>query len=577
MNVLLLSMPDSFEHMPTVAIRMPNGALTSLAGNVDPHHRVAVADLVLVQDRVRETVERLVCEFQPDVVGLSVMTFQRRTAGRIVQLVRTLKPHAKFVVGGYDPSLAPEAYMCGDGRGGPESAGKSRGRDGAVPRRGLTGDPAIDDGSSVPDIDFIVRGEGEVPFRDLLSAIERGSGFQNIAGLTWRTTSWSDAAPELVAVAAGVTDGTTIDFDGKVRTGHSPVRTRARFRPPETTWTVNPDRPVHSLGNGEVRLPGRSARVLKGYTLMGRQVDVIETSRGCTYDCSFCSIIEMRGRNFHTYTFDRVLADIRDAREHGARVIFLVDDNITLNVGRFGALCQAIIDASLNDLDYMVQAMTSAIANHGETLAPLMRKAGFRYVFLGIENILAGDLAFLKAAAKNAERVDGHTVGNATIKAIGYLHRNKMLVVGGLIVGNPDDTRESIEANLRFAERYVDWPYIQHPTPYPRTPMTRDFIARDLIVNRRLHEYDGTTAVVKTDSLDADEIEFMRWRAERWMKTRHIPAVFRHDPWFVMTHWSRMLAHTFRGSNWKTALGLESERKAFERYKRMRNREREYL
>src|SRR5690348_1722274 len=73
MNILLLSMPDSFEHMPTVAIRMPNGALTSLAGNVDAHHRVAVADLILVQDRVRETIDGLVRKLQPDVVGLSVM------------------------------------------------------------------------------------------------------------------------------------------------------------------------------------------------------------------------------------------------------------------------------------------------------------------------------------------------------------------------------------------------------------------------------------------------------------------------------------------------------------------------
>src|SRR5579862_868995 len=82
MNVLLLSMPDSFEHMPPVAIRMPNGALTSLAGNVDPHHRVAVADLILVHRKVRETVTRLVREIEPEVVGLSIMTFQRRTAGR---------------------------------------------------------------------------------------------------------------------------------------------------------------------------------------------------------------------------------------------------------------------------------------------------------------------------------------------------------------------------------------------------------------------------------------------------------------------------------------------------------------
>ena len=76
MNILLLSMPDSFEHTPTLTIRMPNGALASLAGNIDPHHRVSVADLVLAQSSVRRTVEDLVAEVRPDVVGLSVMTFQ---------------------------------------------------------------------------------------------------------------------------------------------------------------------------------------------------------------------------------------------------------------------------------------------------------------------------------------------------------------------------------------------------------------------------------------------------------------------------------------------------------------------
>ena len=73
MNVLLLSMPDYFEHMPPVAVRMPNGALTSLAGNVDAHHKVAVADLILSHRQVRNTVTRLVREFDPDVVGLSVV------------------------------------------------------------------------------------------------------------------------------------------------------------------------------------------------------------------------------------------------------------------------------------------------------------------------------------------------------------------------------------------------------------------------------------------------------------------------------------------------------------------------
>jgi radical SAM superfamily enzyme YgiQ (UPF0313 family) len=198
MNVLLLSMPDSFEHMPTVAVRMPNGALTSLAGNVDLHHRVAVADLVLVQDRVKQTVEQLVADYNPALVGLSVMTFQRKTAKKIIDLVRQLKPKVRIAVGGYDPSLASDAYT--------------------------------DSSSGV--VDFIVRGEGEITFRELLRAIEDERGFDHIQGLSYRSGD--------------------------------------RFY-------NTPDRPVNGLENGEIKPPNRGARVLSCYTILGRQVDVIET------------------------------------------------------------------------------------------------------------------------------------------------------------------------------------------------------------------------------------------------------------------------------------------------------------
>jgi hypothetical protein len=53
MKVLLPSMPDSFEQTPNVSIRMPNGALPSLAGNVDPHHRIAIVDLILIRGNPR--------------------------------------------------------------------------------------------------------------------------------------------------------------------------------------------------------------------------------------------------------------------------------------------------------------------------------------------------------------------------------------------------------------------------------------------------------------------------------------------------------------------------------------------
>jgi radical SAM superfamily enzyme YgiQ (UPF0313 family) len=499
MRILLLSMPDSFEHTPPVAMRMPNGALASLAGNVDPHHEVAVADLVLVQRAVTATVTDLVRRLEPDVVGLSVMTFQRKTALSLAALIRRLRPTVRLVAGGYDPSLAPESYEAADS-----------------------------------GIDFIVRGEGDLTFRELLRALEGQGSLRDIAGLSYRGE-------------------------------------------PGQPFARNPDRAVNHLEAGDVRPPKRGARVLDGYTMLGRPVDIVETSRGCTYDCSFCSIIEMRGRNFHTWPIDRVVDDIRDARDRGARAIFIVDDNITLNRQRFLDLCRAIRAAGLHDIDYIVQGMTSAIATGGDELAAAMKAAGFRYVFLGIENVLDTDLTFLRASAKNADRQAGRTVGSATQRAVDLLHRHGMFVVGGLIVGNPGDTRESIDANLAFARQFVDWPYIQHPTPYPGTPMTEDFRARQLIVNDNVEEYDGTTAVVRTEALEAEEIEFLRWRAERWMKVRHLPPVFAHDPGFVLKNGLDMLRHTFRGTTLRTWLRLESERDAFKRYRAIRKKEREYV
>jgi anaerobic magnesium-protoporphyrin IX monomethyl ester cyclase len=496
MRILLFSMPDSFEHMPSLAIRMPNGALASLAGNLDAHHEVAIADLVLAQSSVQRTVERLIRTIAPDLVGLSVMTFQRRTARRIISFIRSIAPTTLVVVGGYDPSLAPEAWVH----------------------------PAV-------GVDFIVRGEGELTFRELVQAIERKTAFSTIAGLWYRE-------------------------------GHTIRR--------------NAPRSIARVEDDIIRLPKRSARVLPGYTMLGRPIDVVETSRGCTFDCSFCSIIEMRGRNFHRFPLSRVLEDIADARGRGARVIFFVDDNITIDVQRFGTLCSAIIDAGFNDIDYIVQGMTAPFATHGATLAPLMKQAGFRYVFLGIENVLDSDLAFLKAGTKNSRRVS-HGRWNTTLDAIDILHRHGLLVVGGLIVGNPDDTTDSIAANLAFARQHVDWPYIQHPTPYPGTPMTQDFLRRGLVVKHDVEEYDGTTAVTRSAHLNADEIEFLRWKAERWMKVRHMATVVRHDPGFVWRNGWRMLAHTFRGTTWRSFVGLESAREVFERYRAIRRRERVYL
>ena len=302
------------------------------------------------------------------------------------------------MAGGYDPSLAPDAY-----------------------------EPCA-------PIEFLVRGEGELTFRELLRALESGAD------------------------------------PGHDRRAVVPARRRVRAQP-------EPAGRVAQVGRA--RSCPIAARACSAATrVLGRQADVVETSRGCTYDCSFCSIIEMRGRNFHPYPIERVLADIADSRSHGARAIFLVDDNITLDVRRFEALCEAIIESGLSDVDYVVQAMTSPLAEHGATAgaADAPRRFPLR-VPRHRERARVGSRVPEGRRQEHASPRAGRRSATRPITAIEHLHRHGLYVVGGLIVGNPDDTRESIEANLEFARRYVDWPYIQHPTPYPRTPMTDDFQA----------------------------------------------------------------------------------------------------
>ncbi len=110
------------------------------------------------------------------------MTFQRRTALRIIRLIRSLRPGVRIVIGGYDPTLATEVYE----------------------------DPRL-------GIDLIVRGEGDLTFRDLVRAIERGTPLAEVAGLSY--------------------------FDGDA------------FR-------HNPDRAVSHLD--DIKPPNRAARVLAG-------------------------------------------------------------------------------------------------------------------------------------------------------------------------------------------------------------------------------------------------------------------------------------------------------------------------
>ncbi len=129
MKILLISMPDTADFIDN-AIRLPNLSLVSLAGNLLGHD-VTVLDLVLYKPHVRKILEDTLNSFQPEVVGLSAMTFQFETLLRVARFIHKINSSIKIVAGGYHATLMAEEETS------------SRGSH---------------------EIDFFVRGEGETTF-----------------------------------------------------------------------------------------------------------------------------------------------------------------------------------------------------------------------------------------------------------------------------------------------------------------------------------------------------------------------------------------------------------------------------
>ncbi|MHA1732204.1 MAG: B12-binding domain-containing radical SAM protein [Promethearchaeota archaeon] len=422
-RVLLLSMPDQFLGFG-IAAKLPNLGLASIAGNSDADAcEVGVADLLVVPDYWKG-LRRLVDRFEPDLVGLSCMTFQYPTARRISRwLKEEYGGRVLVAMGGYHPTLCA-AEVGGDGP------------------------------NSNPWCDFVVRGEGEATFNDLVRVIGGKLDPSGVPGLSWRGP------------------------DGKFR--------------------HNPERDLVDLG--ALALPDRSARLVrKGFHAIGRPADVVETSRGCTNSCRFCSIRHMYGRRVRYYRVERVLADIRQCRESGARAVVFIDDNITLNPRRFEEICDAIVASGLNeDVEYHVQASVKGLTSR-PSLVSKMGRANFSAVFFGVENADPRNLAFMD------KRVPVRRV-KALVRE---LHDHGMISFGGFILGNPDDDESSFEANLKFArELDLDFPAFQLLTPYPATETRDDLLAAGLVTNPDdWSRYQGLYANARTKTLDPGQLE----------------------------------------------------------------------
>lgn len=420
LKVILLAMPDSVLGFD-VATFIPNLGIASLAGNIDEQIcDVKIADLVLVKQKFISYVENLLSEHSPDVVGLSCMSFQYRSAINLARLIKNFNKNIVIVLGGYHPTLMYKEI------------------------------------AESPDsqfIDFIVRGEGEATFRELINSIYSGKGYENIDGLSYKING-----------------------------------------------SFYHNQPRALLPLSEIELPKRNARLLtEGFHAFGLKADAIETSRGCTNNCKFCSINHMYGRSFRKYNIFRVISDIKNANKYGAKALGIMDDNITLDLEWLETLCDAIISNKLNHIHYSIQASVRGIA-HSEKLVRKMADAGIKLVFLGIESTSQSGLDFLGKKSVTTEQ---------TKKAVKYLRDNNIICAGGLILGNPDDDEDSLWSIFNVAsDLRIDIPLFFILTPHAKTEIREELLKQGLVTNPDdFSTYNGFIANIRTKYLSSEEID----------------------------------------------------------------------
>ncbi|HHT9151968.1 MAG TPA: B12-binding domain-containing radical SAM protein, partial [Candidatus Hypogeohydataceae bacterium YC40] len=187
--------PDMVPQLKTW--QAPNLALSTITGNVlatQPHHEIYVADLIMVKDRVTDNIQELLKDFRPNLVGLTSMSFQFDTARRIATYIKSLDKDIKTVLGGYHTTLM---Y-----------------------------DEITSDGQAEP-FDFILRGEGDHSFGELLQALEGRRTSESVRGLSFREN------------------------------GH---------------WVHNSPRPLEDLRR--IALPNRTNRIFKGYVFGVHSLDI---------------------------------------------------------------------------------------------------------------------------------------------------------------------------------------------------------------------------------------------------------------------------------------------------------------
>ena len=320
---------------------------------------------------------------------------------------------------------------------------------------------------SYPEIDVVVRGEGEQTFCKLVQAVSEKAPFSSIGGISFRK-------------------------GGEIH--HN--RSRSLIENLDDL----PFPGYHFVGDvldeyHFTMMAGRNTR----YAL-------IEGSRGCQHRCAFCTQWRHWQGRWRSKSAKRIADEMEFCyRSYGFRFFWLTDDDFGLGE-RAHDLCNEIISRGFSDeIMWFVQARCDDIVRHRDLL-PKMRRAGLRWVLLGVES---NRESTLRAFKKGQDPEDART-------AVNLLKQNDIYAQAMFIIGARDDTAKSIASLRGFADELdPDLAIFMVLTPYPGTEIFELAKENGWIEDTNWANYDMIHAIMPTETLSREEVQEELYRCYR--------------------------------------------------------------
>jgi len=476
MKRLLLVTPPYHAGVLESAGRWPNLAFVYLAGHAraagyDVHVYDAMPKMATLEDIIA-VVESL----RPDYVGTTAVTAAYPAAVQVLVAAKRVDPAIVTILGGIHTNFLWQECL-----------------------------------ESEPDVDVVVRGEGEETLPELLAALDSADGQEEARR--------SGAARVRLAVSA-------LEKVGGIA-----------FRR-EGAALGTPPRPF--FRRLDDLIPAWDALDWNDYTFYvrpGSRLAIVNSSRGCVNQCSFCSQQKFWQRTYRQRQPEALIAELEYLRDrHGVTVAMLSDEYPTRDRHRWERILDLLIQRRVG-VDILLETCVEDILRDAD-LMDRYREAGVRHVYVGVEAVSDERLNVFK---KNIRCEQSR-------EALRLLNQADIITECSFVLGMPDETWDSINATLELARYYdPDMPHFLTIAPWPYAELYPQL--KEHIVDFDYSHYNFVIPVVRPKAMTTAEVEqailrcYKGFYMDKMRQVQALPDGFKRD--YMLRSFQVMMENSF--------------------------------